>query len=195
MRKVGIMGGTFDPIHIGHLLAANAALEAASLDEVWFIPTSSPPLKLNAPVATARQRFAMVEAAIAEHPSFRALDIELNRGGTSYSYDTVMTLMQLYPNHRFNYIIGSDRIHDLPNWYKAEELRELIQFVGLCRPSDPLQLDSMSSEWRSKLTIAPMPLIDISSTFIRNRLRAGLSARYYVPDAVEQYLRGEIIYE
>lgn len=195
MREVGIMGGTFDPIHIGHLLAASSALEAAQLDEVWFIPSSSPPLKPNAPIATAQQRLAMVERAIADDDRFRALDIELSRGGTSYSYDTIMALMKQYPDCRFSYIIGSDRIHDLPTWYKAEQLKELIQFIGLNRPSEPLQLDSLSSDWRSKLTIVPMPLIDISSTLIRNRLRSGLSVRYYVPDEVEQYLRGEQIYE
>lgn len=194
MRKVGIMGGTFDPIHIGHLLAASSALEAVHLDEVWFIPSSSPPLKPNAPVATAQQRLAMVERAIKDHHCFRALDIELSRGGTSYSYDTVVTLMKQYPDCCFSYIIGSDRIHDLPTWYKAEQLKELVQFIGLDRPSDPLQLDSISSEWRNKLTIVPMPLIEISSTQLRNRLRDGLSVRYYVPDAVEQYLRGEKIY-
>ncbi|MCR8655871.1 nicotinate-nucleotide adenylyltransferase [Paenibacillus endoradicis] len=194
MRKVGIMGGTFDPIHMGHLIAASSAMEAASLDEVWFIPTATPPLKPNAPLATAEQRLQMVQLAIADQSAFRALDIELSRSGISYSFDTVTRLMSQYPHHQFNYIIGSDRIHDLPTWHRAEELRSLISFIGLNRPSDPLQLDLLSSEWRSKLTIASMPLIGISSTELRLRAEQGLSLQYYVPDSVAQYIRGNRIY-
>lgn len=195
MRKIGIMGGTFDPIHIGHLIAASSAMEAAGLDEVWFIPTAVPPLKPNAPLATAEQRLEMVKLAISEQPAFRVLDIELRREGTSYSYDTVVELLQQWPNDQFSYIIGSDRIHDLATWYKAEELKQFITFVGLNRPSEPLELDQVQDAWRSRLTIAPMPLIDISSTMLRNRAKQGLSLQYYVPTDVEQYVRRNKIYE
>lgn len=195
MRKVGIMGGTFDPIHMGHLIAAMSALEAAELHEVWFIPTASPPLKPNAPSADAHHRLEMVKLAISGQPAFRVIDIELKRGGTSYSIDTVTSLMGQYEDHQFYYIIGSDRIHDLPQWHRAEELSKLVHFIGLNRPSEPLQLDRLSEEWRSKITIAPMPLIDISSTELRRRALAGKSLRYFVPELVEQYIRRYSLYE
>ncbi|MFC6331440.1 nicotinate-nucleotide adenylyltransferase [Paenibacillus septentrionalis] len=195
MRKVGIMGGTFDPIHYAHLIAAQSAMEFAALDEVWFIPTSSPPLKPNAPLATEEQRLAMVNLAIQGEPRFRGLDIELNRGGTSYSIDTIMELRAMYPMHQFHYIIGSDRIHDLPRWHRAQELIQLVGFIGLNRPSEPLELDQLPTQWQSKLTIAPMPLIEISSTELRKRVKAGKALRYYVPDEVESYIRRHRLYE
>lgn len=195
LRKVGIMGGTFDPIHMGHLIAASCALEAAELDEVWFIPTASPPLKPNAPSAEAHQRLEMVKLAISGQPAFRVIDIELQRGGTSYSIDTVTALMEQYAEHQFFYIIGSDRIHDLPQWHRAEELSQLVQFIGLNRPSEHLQLQRLSEDWRSKIVIAPMPLIGISSTELRHRAAQGKSLRYFVPELVEQYIRRYSLYE
>lgn len=195
MRKVGIMGGTFDPIHIGHLIAASSAMEAASLDEVWFIPTATPPLKPNAPIASEEQRLAMVELAIADVPSFRCSSIEMKRGGTSYSYDTIIELMEQNPDISFSYIIGSDRIHDLPSWYRAEELKQMITFVGLNRPSDPLQLDKLNADWQQRVIIASMPLIDISSTMLRARAKQGRTLQFFVPKAVEQYVKEHGIYE
>jgi len=195
MRKVGIMGGTFDPIHIGHLIAALRAMECASLDEVWFIPTASPPLKPNIPFATEQQRLEMVKLAIQNEPRFRVLDIELHRGGTSYSIDTVNDLREQYVEHDFYYIVGSDRIHDLPQWHRAEELLQMIGFIGLNRPSEPLQLDRLPGRWQRKLTLASMPLIDISSTDIRKRASEGLPLRYYVTDEVEQFIRRYQLYE
>src|SRR5690606_8094544 len=189
MRKIGIMGGTFDPIHIGHLIAASRAMESASLDEVWFIPAASPPLKPNSPLATEQQRLEMVKLATQHEPRFRVLDIELNRGGISYSIDTVMDLLEQYAGHYFYYIVGSDRIHDLPQWHRAGELLQLIGFVGLNRPSEPLDLLRLPERWRQKLTLASMPLIDISSTELRKRAKEGLPLRYYVTDEVEQYIR------
>lgn len=195
MRKVGIMGGTFDPIHVGHLIAASSAMETASLDEVWFIPTATPPLKPNAPIASEEQRLAMVELAIADMPTFRCSSIEMNRGGTSYSYDTIVELMEQNPDASFSYIIGSDRIHDLPSWYRAEELKQLITFIGLNRPSDPLHLDRLNADWQQRVMIAPMPLIEISSTMLRERVKQGRTLQFYVPKAVEQYVKEHGIYE
>jgi len=195
VQKVGIMGGTFDPIHIGHLIAAVRAMECASLDEVWFIPTAEPPLKPNAPLASEQQRFEMVKLAIQHEPRFRVLDIELHRGGTSYSIDTMLYLLKHYADHDFYYIVGSDRIHDLPQWHRAKELLELIGFIGLNRPSEPLELERLPHRWQRKLTLASMPLIDISSTELRKRAGEGLSLRYYVPDEVEQFIRRYHLYE
>ncbi|MDF2722971.1 MAG: nicotinate-nucleotide adenylyltransferase, partial [Paenibacillus sp.] len=132
--KVGIMGGTFDPIHQGHLLAAERAREEAGLDEVWFMPSNTPPHKPNAPKASVEQRLAMVEAAIADNRFFRAETIEIVRGGTSYTIDTIHQLKLLYPNIEFCYIIGADMVQYLPNWVRIDELARLVTFIGLGRP-------------------------------------------------------------
>ncbi|MDQ6419052.1 nicotinate-nucleotide adenylyltransferase [Paenibacillus sp. LHD-117] len=187
--RVGIMGGTFDPIHIGHLIAAETALEACGLDEVWFIPTATPPLKEHAPGERADDRLEMVSAAIAGHDRFRVLDIELRRGGVSYSIDTVKSLRELYPDHSFAYIIGSDRINDLPEWHSIGELAELVTFIGLARPGTEARPGLLPDELRCRLTFADMPAIGISSTDLRERLSQGGSIRYLVPDAVYAMIR------
>ncbi|MBW7460576.1 nicotinate (nicotinamide) nucleotide adenylyltransferase, partial [Paenibacillus sepulcri] len=139
MIKVGIMGGTFDPIHYGHLLAAETAREACGLDEVWFIPAFQPPLKDNEPGAEGPSRLEMVYRAIDFQPHFRALDIELERGGTSYTIDTVEALLEQNPERSFSIIIGSDRINDLPSWHRAKELAELVTFIGVERPGESIE--------------------------------------------------------
>jgi len=187
--KVGIMGGTFDPIHIGHLIAAESAMAECGLDEVWFIPTSSPPLKSGAPGASENDRYEMVAAAIATQDRFRVLDIELRRGGTSYSIDTVRSLREQHPDHSFAYIIGSDRINDLAKWHRIEELAELVTFIGLSRPETTATPELLPEELRCRITFAEMPAIGISSTVIRERLAAGKSIRYRVPDAVYAMIR------
>jgi nicotinate-nucleotide adenylyltransferase len=189
MIKTGIMGGTFDPIHIGHLIAAETALEACRLDEIWFIPTASPPLKPNAPGADADDRLEMVAAAIAGHERFRVLDIELRRGGVSYSIDTVKALRELHPKHSFAYIIGSDRINDLPKWQGIGELAELVTFIGLARPGTDPRPELLDEELRRRIAFADMPAIGVSSTDLRERLASGRSIRYLVPDAVHALIR------
>jgi nicotinate-nucleotide adenylyltransferase len=189
VKKAGIMGGTFDPVHIGHLIAAETALEACRLDEVWFIPTASPPLKPNAPGASASDRLEMVAAAIADRDRFRVLDIEQRRGGVSYSVDTVKSLMELHPEYSFSYIIGSDRINDLPNWHRIGELAELVTFIGLARPGTVARPELLPEELRRRITFADMPAIGVSSTDLRERLSTGRSIRYLVPDAVHDLIR------
>ncbi|WP_424768983.1 nicotinate-nucleotide adenylyltransferase [Paenibacillus sp. sgz302251] len=195
MGKVGIMGGTFDPIHIGHLIAAEAAREQCGLEEVWFIPSYGPPLKANEPGASGERRFEMVCGAIESNPAFRALDIELQRGGVSYSYDTVLELKRSSPDTSFAYIIGSDRINDLSEWYRIEELAQHITFIGLERPTDPVLLEELPSFLKDRISLITMPAIEISSTVIRSRVNAGQSVQYLVPDIVLTYMRRYKLYE
>lgn len=192
--KIGIMGGTFDPIHIGHMIAAEAAREQAGLDEVWFIPTADPPLKDKAPSAAAEQRCEMVRLAVESHGGFRVLDIELKRGGVSYSIDTITELRQQYPGHTFAYIIGSDRINDLPRWHRIEELSKLAGFIGLERPSSAILLDALPSYLKETLQFVYMPQIGISSTELRERMASGRSIRYLVPEPVGGYIRRHGLY-
>ncbi|MCU6709546.1 nicotinate-nucleotide adenylyltransferase [Paenibacillus sp. J5C_2022] len=195
MRHIGIMGGAFDPIHTGHLLAAEAARDGAGLDEVWFIPSAVSPLKANEPGMSGEQRYEMVCEAIKGNEAFRALDLELHRGGVSYSIDTVTELQSRYPDCSFAYIIGSDRIHDLHRWHRIGELAERIAFIGLERPSDALRTEALPNWLKERLTMVDMPAIGISSTAIRQRLAEGRSVRYAVPEPVYQYIRRHKLYE
>ncbi len=194
MIRTGLMGGTFDPIHLGHLLAAEAAREAADLDEVWFIPTAVPPHKPQ-PGADGAARRTMVERAVAGHPCFRVEDLELERGGVSYTIDTVNLLRERYPDRSFYWIVGTDMMNDLPNWRRIEELAERVLFVCLRREGEESEEDSLPVFLRGRLLHASMPPIGISSTDIRARRREGRSIRYQVPEAVREFIEGNGLYE
>ncbi|GAA3407606.1 nicotinate-nucleotide adenylyltransferase [Paenibacillus hodogayensis] len=193
--KVGIMGGTFDPIHQGHLLAAERAREEAGLDEVWFMPTNTPPHKPNAPKATAAQRLDMVKAAIARDPHFREETTEIRRGGTSYTVDTVRELKERHPDIDFYYIIGADMVQYLPNWTRIDELVKMITFVGLARPGYSADAGQLPAAIRASVLTVAMPQIGISSTAIRDMRRSGKSVRYLVPEPVFAYIEENRLYE
>ncbi|MFD0588159.1 nicotinate-nucleotide adenylyltransferase [Paenibacillus sp. GCM10027627] len=194
MKKIGIMGGTFDPIHIGHLTAAESAREACRLDEVWFIPAAAPPLKNKTPGASARNRYEMTQLATEGNPFFKALDMELRREGVSYSIDTVQQLKDEHPGCSFSFIIGSDRVNDLPKWHRIRELADSVDFIGLERPSDPLSTEGLPSYLKERLRLIDMPPIGISSTELRECLATGTSVRYLVPDSVYAYIRRNRLY-
>ncbi|OOC60451.1 nicotinate-nucleotide adenylyltransferase [Paenibacillus ihbetae] len=191
--KIGIMGGTFDPVHIGHMLAAEAARVAYGLEEVWFMPSHIPPHKEDAGV-TGMMRLEMTAEAVAGHPSFRTLDIEIKRGGISYTVDTVKELREMYPEHDFAFIIGADMVEYLPKWNRIEELAGMLTFIGVNRPGTKLNVESLPDFLRRVVRIADMPLIDISSTMIRQQAAAGGSIRYMVPDRVYDYIVRSGIY-
>lgn len=193
--RIGIMGGTFDPVHIGHLIAAESARVGMQLDEVWFMPTYIPPHKQTAPLAGAEHRLRMAALAVEDNPYFRVTDIEMQLGGVSYSVETVERLTGLYPEHRFYYIIGADMVQYLPKWYRIERLVELIDFVGLVRPGYLLDTEALDERVREKLSMVPMPLIDISSSTLRARLLAKQSVRYLLPDSVYVYVKENALYE
>lgn len=187
MKKVGIMGGAFDPIHLGHLLAAEAAREQHGLDEVWFMPSHIPPHKHQAGVS-GEQRLAMVKAAIQSHPHFRPLDIELRRGGVSYTVDTIKELRGEHPDLELYFIIGADMVNYLPKWEGIDELTDMITFIGLQRPGSFLELDTLPPFIQEAVLLADMPLVDISSSLIRKRISGGHSVRYMVPETVYDYI-------
>jgi nicotinate-nucleotide adenylyltransferase len=192
--KVGIMGGTFDPVHTGHLIAAQFACEQAELDEVWFMPTNVSPHKEQGPKASPEQRWEMVCLATQGHPRFRPFDMELQKGGISYSIDTVNELLKQYPGIHFYYIIGADMVQFLPKWYKVDELVKLITFIGLQRPGYTLDMSLLPEPVRQAVILAEMPLIELSSTLIRKRQAEHKSIRYLVPDRVCDYIEVSGIY-
>jgi nicotinate-nucleotide adenylyltransferase len=193
--KIGIMGGTFDPIHLGHMIAAESAREAAGLDEVWFMPTYIPPHKPNIPMANAMHRLQMVRLAVADQPDFRAVDYELTRGGTSFTADTVKILNQLHPSDSFYYIIGADMVMYLPKWVRIEEMVQHVSFIGLQRPGFQVEMEQLPPNIAAKVQLVSMPLIDISSTVIRERKRQQQSVRYLVCEQVRQYMEANRLYE
>lgn len=191
--KVGIMGGTFDPIHIGHMLAAEAARDVYRLDEVWFMPSHIPPHKQKAGV-TGRMRLEMTAEAVCGHPFFRTLDFEVERGGVSYTVDTMTELRQIYPHIQFTFIVGADMVNYLPKWHRIDELAGMLDFIGVNRPGSDLDVGRLPAFLQDVVKIADMPLVDISSSMIRRRAAAGESIRYMVPDPVYDYIVRSGIY-
>lgn len=187
MSRVGIMGGAFDPVHLGHLLAAEAAREQYGLEEVWFMPSHIPPHKHQAGVS-GKQRLEMVEAATRANPEFKPLDIELRRGGVSYTVDTIRELRREHPDLDLYFIIGADMVNYLPKWEGIEELTGMLRFIGLQRPGSFLELDALPDHIQQAVHLADMPLVDISSSLVRKRLAGGKSVRYMVPDEVHEYI-------
>lgn len=188
MNKVGIIGGTFDPPHIGHLLIANDVRQKLSLDEIWFMPNHIPPHKQNKSITPTPIRVKMIEAAVASNSSFRVETIELQREGPSYTYDTMMLLAKEYPNTRFYFIIGADMVEYLPKWHNIEKLLEIITFVGVKRPGY-----YFSSEY--PVLEVETPQVDISSTLIRKRVQEGWNSQYLVPDQVKEIIEEKRLYE
>lgn len=188
VERVGILGGSFDPVHLGHLILAEAALEELDLDRIIFIPAGVSPFKQDRPPgASPEQRLAMLRMATAGEPRFSVDDRELQRIGPSYTIDTVRSLMGDFPGVRFLFLIGSDNLKELPKWHEAEELMKLVDFAVLDRGGEPLPADD-----------AGFPVvrrrIDLASTEIRRRAAGGLSIRFMVPEQVYDFIMTQAPY-
>ncbi len=198
-ERIGLMGGTFDPIHLAHLHIAEEAREAFELDRVLFIPAAQPPHKQGKKIASAAQRIAMVKMAIAGNPHFELSLMEMERQGPSYSWLTVQELRAKHPDWALYFITGSDSINDLPTWNHPKDLVGACQFIGTTRPEVPFQeemlLEFFGAELRSHIHELQVPLMEISSTVIRQRLAAGRSIHYLVPEAVADYIEKEGLYQ
>ncbi|GAA6741911.1 nicotinate-nucleotide adenylyltransferase [Thermus oshimai] len=178
--RIGLFGGSFDPIHIGHLLAASEAAEALGLDRVLFVVAARPPHKT--PIAPPEARYEMVLLATAEDERFSASRLELARPGPSYTVDTLREARALFPGAELFFITGADAYRDLPTWKEGERLADYATLVAVARPGYPLEA-----------LFAPViplwvPEVGISSTEIRRRIKEGRSVRYWVPRPVEVYL-------
>lgn len=184
--RVGILGGTFNPIHLGHLILAETAREQCALEQVWFIPTATPPHKSAHGLLDSAIRLALVRAAIRGHRAFRACDLEIRRGGVSYTLQTIRHLRQCYPKTAWYLIMGSDMLG--VRWYGLEELGRLCTFVVADRPVS-------RRRWRvPRMQPLLMPRVEISSSMIRARVRRGQSIRYLVPDPVARYIARHRLY-
>lgn len=187
MKRIGILGGTFDPPHNGHLLIANEVLSALQLDEIWFMPNQEPPHKKKPDTVKNENRLQMLKLALQGNEQFKIETIEWERKGPSFTFDTMKILSLKYPKHGFYFIIGADMIEYLPKWHKIDELLELVKFVGVDRPS-------YSHETGYPVLYIDIPTIDVSSSLIRERLKSGKSARYLLPEPVLHYIKENHLY-
>ena len=197
--KVGIMGGTFDPIHNGHLVTAEAVRDTLNLDEVLFIPSARPPHKTDRNITSPEHRLSMTVLATCFHPEFRVSTIEIMRNGPSYAVDTIDALKKEYVNGtEFYFILGADAALELSTWHNAQELIEKCSFIAATREGTDIDIKALEAQFngaaKGHILRVETPKIEISSTDIRDKIKRGRSIRYLVPDTVEAYIRKERLY-
>lgn len=187
MKKVGILGGTFNPPHVGHLIAANEVLHTLKLDEIRFMPNSLPPHKKLAGHTEDEHRLRMTELAIEGNKSFQVETIEIQRAGVSYTIDTMRELIKREPDTSFYFIIGADMIEYLPKWRDIDELSQLTTFVGVKRPG-------YSTETPYPVLLIETPEIHLSSTVLREKAASSQTLHYLMPEAVIRYIKENGLY-
>lgn len=198
-RRIGVFGGSFNPIHIGHLVIAEAAWQEFALEKVLFIPTADTPNKPMHHIDKC-DRYHMVELAVAENPHFQISAIEMEREGPSYTVDTIRLLKQeTSADTEFYFIAGTDAIADLPTWKYNRELLESCHFICASRPGDVEKVRQSIRYFgplgRQKIHFLRTPELEISSTILRGLIRADRSVRYLIPDAVISYLQKKQLYK
>ena len=194
----GLLGGTFDPVHIGHLILAETARELLALDHVYFVPAGDPPHKRGAVIAQAQDRLAMLHLAIDDNPHFSISHIDLDRPGPHYSVDLVQLLQrQLGAGVELWFLMGLDSLIDLPTWHDPDRLRRLVRLAAATRPGYKVNwapLEAVMPGLSREVTLLPMPGVSIASHNLRQKLEQGRSVRYQVPEAVRQYICGHGLY-
>lgn len=191
-RRLGIMGGTFDPIHHGHLVAASEVAHLFSLDEVVFVPTGEPWQKNGRKVAQAEDRYLMTVIATASNPRFRVSRVDIDRPGPTYTIDTLRDIRRLHgPDTELFFITGADALAKMLTWHNHEEMFELAHFVGCTRPGHQLEDPGLPE---GHVSLVEVPALSISSTEVRDRVRAGEPVWYLVPDGIVQYINKRGLY-
>jgi nicotinate-nucleotide adenylyltransferase len=185
------MGGTFDPIHHGHLVAASEVQSWFDLDEVVFVPTGQPWQKSDRDVSPAEDRYLMTVVATASNPRFSVSRVDIDRGGTTYTIDTLRDLHAAHPDAELFFITGADALEQILSWRQAEELFALAHFVGVTRPGYPLGDEHLPT---GSVSLVDVPAMAISSTDCRARVMAGQPVWYLVPDGVVQYISKRDLY-
>jgi len=199
VHKIGVLGGTFDPVHNGHLIIAEEARLRLGLSQVIFVPAGEPWLKTHRNISPGEHRLAMIELAIAYNPAFRASSADLARPGLSYTVDTLTDLnRELGEEANLCFILGLDALAELPTWKEPEKIIAMCQLVGAkrpgCRDVDLKPLERGVPGISQRVTILDNPLIDISSSVVRDRVAKGLPIAELVPDAVARYIMEKGLY-
>lgn len=198
--KIGVFGGTFDPVHVGHLILAERCREEAGLDQVWFLPSYSPPHKQGQTITRFEVRCDMLALALTGQPAFRVEPIEKELPPPSYTARTLAELRERHPDHTFALIVGGDSLYDLPTWYEPRRVVEQAELVAVPRPGAALPSAAVVAEKlgvppeQVRLTVVDCPQVDVSSREVRKRVGQGKSIRFLVPRAVEEYVRERTLY-
>ncbi|SHI65967.1 nicotinate-nucleotide adenylyltransferase [Dethiosulfatibacter aminovorans DSM 17477] len=200
MKKYGIMGGTFDPIHHGHLVIANEVLSLFDLDKIIFIPTGMPPHKIVEGLTSPYHRYMMTQFATMTNPDFDVSDIETKKSTMSYTIDTLKELISGNEEEKFYFITGTDAVLDLPSWKNTEEILSLCTFIAVNRPGyivDGLdkKIKAITDKYGGEIYITKAPQLHISSTDIRNRIASKRPVKYLLPEMVEQYILKNGLYQ
>ena len=191
--KIGVYGGTFDPVHLGHLILAESVREQLQLDEILFVPAYQNPHKSDRAPTLPKARLEMLRFAISGNTHFRISEIEIKRKGPSYMCETLTQLREAHPEAELHLLMGADSLIDLPNWREVETIFELAQIVAVNRGRESASIpDSLAAR---QIQVLEMPAIDISATDIRERSRTGRSIRYLTPRSVELYIRANRLYD
>lgn len=188
MSRIGLMGGTFDPPHLGHLLIAEQAREQLELDEVWFLPAAIPPHKAG--FSLAEHRIEMTRLAISRQSDFKLSLLEFERSEPSYTVETMKRLREAYPDDTFYFLVGADSLESLETWYDYDTLVELVTFGAVARPGSRYLIPE-----KADVRTIDMPQLEISSTDIRERAKRGKSIKYLVPTEVEAYVKEHELYD
>ena len=202
MKKIGIMGGTFDPIHRGHLMLGQQAYEEYKLDSVWYMPSRQPPHKKDHPVTPSAARCAMIDAAIAPYPYFVRSDFELDRaGGNTYTADTLRLLKEMYPDITFYFIMGADSVMDIEKWYRPEYVMSAVTLMAADRECEQKkrsldeQIEYLSRRYGAHILRLHCMELDVASADIRERIRSGQPVADLIPNGVLKYIRENHLYE
>ena len=198
-NKMGVLGGTFDPVHMGHLIMAEYIRERFSLEKVIFMPSANPPHKKFQNVTNSSSRYDMVGLAIEDNQDFTVSDMELKRAGNSYTVDTLKELKGMYRFDPIYFIIGADVVFDLLSWRDYKNVFRMCEFIAVRRTGyndEALQdrIKMLKNEYKAKMNLTDCPSIDISSSLIRDRVKAGRSIKYLVPPKVEEYILENRLY-
>lgn len=194
-RRIGVMGGTFDPIHHGHLVAASEVLWSFDLDEVVFVPTGEPWQKSAQQVTPAEQRYLMTVIATASNPRFTVSRVDIDRGGPTYTVDTLRDLGEAYQDSELFFITGADALAEIFSWRDVDELFERAQFVGCTRPGFPMDTGLLAELPADRVRVLEIPALAISSSDCRQRIAQGEPVSYLVPDGVVQHIAKYNLYK
>ncbi|MBI5880134.1 MAG: nicotinate-nucleotide adenylyltransferase [Chloroflexi bacterium] len=200
MRRLGIMGGTFDPPHTGHLAAAEMARAELGLERILWVPANRSPWKMSRLISTTEQRLELVRLAIAGHAQFELSRVDVDRPAPSYTYETLGILAAQNPDAELFFIMGLDSLRDLGNWHRAAEIVRLARLVVCARPGVAMDVGQMMDllhglpDLFNRLTFVEMPELEIAASNLQERVRRGQSIRYLVPDAVRDYIEANRLY-
>lgn len=199
MKKIGIMGGTFNPIHFGHLFLAENAYEQIGLDQILFMPSKNPPHKEKPYQVTEQQRVEMVSLAIADNPHFALSTFELERNGYTYTADTLTLLKKENPEKEYYFIVGADSLFMMHQWYQPQTVFSLCTVVAAGRNNVEPQIlqqqaDYLRQQYQARILLLDMPTIQIASEEIRERIKEGRSVRYYLPEGVIEFINKNKLY-